>query len=445
MPFSPFDSEIYRPLFNHPAIEEVFSDDHSVKSMLRVEAALASVQGRLGMIPAQAAEHIAEAARTLTPDLAKLRSGTEASGIPVIALVEQLRQHTGPEAGEFVHWGATSQDILDTAFVLQMQTAVGALRDELTHLIRNLAGLADRHRTTLMAGRTHSQQALPITFGLKVAGWLAPLLRHRRRLHELEPRLLVIQMGGAAGTAAAMGDSGLAVQEGLAAELGLAVPAAPWHTQRDNLAEAAGWLSMLNGSLAKMGQDIILLAQSEVGELQESADAQRGGSSTMPQKHNPIVSELIIAAARTNAALLAAMHNAVIQEHERGTHGWQMEWLNMRHMFALTGTALRKAVWLSERISVNEAQMLENVRRANGLMLSEAVTFALSATMGRVEASHLVKEAGLQVREQGRHLIDIVREKTDAPLDWQALRQESAYLGSAQVFIDRVLAEASDG
>ena len=194
-----------------------------------------------------------------------------------------------------------------------------------------------------MAGRTHSQQALPITFGFKVAGWLAPLIRHRERLAELRPRVLVVQFGGAVGTLATLGRSGTQVQEALAAELGLNLLPIPWHTQRDTMAELAGWLSIFNGSLAKMAQDVILLAQSEVSELSESGNSTRGGSSTMPQKSNPIISELIITAARTNASLLASMHQAQVQEHERGTHGWQMEWLVLPQMFTLTAAALNRA------------------------------------------------------------------------------------------------------
>jgi 3-carboxy-cis,cis-muconate cycloisomerase len=293
-----------------------------------------------------------------------------------------------------------------------------------------------------MAGRTHSQQALPIPFGLKVAGWLAPLLRHRQRLIELKPRVLVVQLGGAAGTLASLGKSGLKVQAELASELNLGVLLMPWHTQRDNLAEMAGWLSLVSGSLAKMAQDVILMAQTEVGEVRESADRSRGGSSTMPQKSNPIVSELIIAAARTNASLLAAMHQALVQEHERATHGWQVEWLNLPPMFALTSAALNKAVFLSEHLVVDEARMRQNVSAANGLMLAEAITFALTPFMSRAEARQLVAESSQVTLEQGRHLIDVVRGKTDAPVDWQALRDETAYLGSSDAFIDRVLEAA---
>jgi 3-carboxy-cis,cis-muconate cycloisomerase len=311
-------------------------------------------------------------------------------------------------------------------------------------LIKNLAQLARRYRSSLMAGRTHSQQALPIPFGLKVAGWLAPLLRHRQRLAELKPRLLVVQLGGAAGTLAALGELGRNVQAEVAADLNLGVPLMPWHSQRDSLAEVAGWLSLVSGSLAKMAQDVILLAQSEVGEVRESADPWRGGSSTMPQKSNPIASELIIAAARTNASLLAAMHQALVQEHERASHGWQVEWLNLPPMFALTSAALDKAVFLSQHLVVDEDRMRQNVAASNGLMLAEAITFALVPFMSRAEAKQLVQESCQLALEQGRHLIDIVSEKTGAPVDWQALRDEAAYFGSAGAFITRVLHEAEN-
>lgn len=443
MAFSPTDSHLYAPLFGDAELAALFSDEAFVRQMLAVEGALALVEGRLGIIPMDAAAKIAAAAGELAVDMAQMQAGVEKAGVPVIELVRQLRTAVGQPVADFVHWGATTQDVVDTAVILQTRTALTLLQSRLESLIAALAKLADRHRHTLMAGRTHSQQALPITFGLKVAGWLAPLLRHRQRLAELEPRLLCVQLGGAVGTLAALGEWGTAVQTALAQELNLKVPPMPWHTQRDNLAELAGWLSLLTGSLAKMAQDIILLAQSEVGELRESDDASRGGSSTMPQKHNPIISETIIAAARTNAALLTAVHQAQIQEHERGTHGWQMEWLTLPQMFALTGAALQKSLFLSQHLVVNEAQMQANVTASNGLMLAEALTFALAPTMSRGEAKRLVEVACEEALAQQHHLVDVIQTKTNATLDWVALKDESAYLGAADQFIDRVLAELS--
>jgi 3-carboxy-cis,cis-muconate cycloisomerase len=444
MPFSPTDSTIYASLFSQPDLAAIFSDERFVAALVEVEVALANVQGRLGIIPVEAAKTIGAKAATFQVDFAALQAGTEQAGIPTLDLLRQLRAHIGPAAADYVHWGATSQDIMDTALVLQIRAALGLIEPSLATVITNLAHLAEQHRHTLMAGRTHSQQALPIPFGLKVAGWLAPLLRHRQRLAELKPRLLVVQFGGAAGTLASLGPAGLAVQEGLAAELGLGLLPTPWHTQRDGLAEMAGWLSLVSGSLAKMAQDIILLAQTEVGEVRESSDAARGGSSTMPQKSNPIISEGIIAAHRTNAGLLASMHQALVQEHERATHGWQMEWLSLPQMFALTATALQKATFLSANLAIDEARMRQNVAAANGLMLAEAISFALAAHMSRTEAKALVKEAVAVGLAEERHLVDVVREKSQAPLDWAALKDETAYFGGSDEFINRVLQEVAD-
>ncbi len=440
------NSSLFSPLFSDVEVAEQFSDSQFVREMLDVESALATVQGRLGVISAEAAEQIVEASARLDVDFDRLQNGVEQSGVPVIELVRQLREQAGRPAADYIHWGATSQDIIDTARVLQIRSALAILESRLRSIIRELARLADQHRHTLMAGRTHSQQAEPITFGFKVAGWLMPLLRHRERLAEMYPRILVVQFGGAVGTLASLGESGLKVEEALASELGLNVPALPWHTQRDTLTELAGWLSMVSGSLAKMAQDIILLAQSEVGEVCESGDTSRGGSSSMPQKNNPILSELIITAARTNASLLASMHQAQIQEHERGTHGWQMEWLVLPQMFNLTAASLSKAILLSRYLVVDELRMRKNVAASNGLMLAEAASYALSKTsMSKANANRLVREASQVVKQKGHHLIDVIREKTDAPVDWDVLRDESLYLGSTDVFIDRVLETAGKG
>jgi 3-carboxy-cis,cis-muconate cycloisomerase len=442
MTFSPSDSKIYAPLFSEPQIAEIFSDEQFVRYLLTVEAALAKVQSQLDMIPTAAAAKIIAEANELSVDFDALQTGVEQAGVPIVELLRQLRAQVDAETADYVHWGATTQDIVDTALVLQLRTALEIIEPTLLDIIRNLAELARQHRDTLMAGRTHSQQALPFSFGLKVAGWLAPLLRHRQRLAEIKPRLLVVQFGGAAGTLAALGEHGPVVQQALADELGLGITPLPWHTQRDTLAELAGWLSLVSGSLAKMGQDIILLAQTEVGEVRESADLARGGSSTMPQKSNPMVSELLIAAHRTNAALLSAMHQALVQEHERATHGWQVEWLSLPQMVALTGAALNKALFLSQNLVVNRERMQENVAASHGLMLAEAINFALAGHMSRVEAKQLIKQAGQEALAQNRHLVDVMQEKNCAPIDWQALKNEMAYLGSAQTFIDRVLAEA---
>jgi 3-carboxy-cis,cis-muconate cycloisomerase len=429
-------------VFADEELAAIFSEDRYVREMVAVETALATVEARLGVIPAASGKAIVERAATFRPDRDALRAGVAADGVPVIELVRQLREHVSGAAADDVHFGATTQDIMDTALVLQMRVALAAVEKTLGRVVDGLAAMVRRYRASVMPGRTHSQQAVPIPFGFKVAGWLAPLLRHRTRLDELRPRALTAQLGGAAGTLEPLGVRGAEVAEALAAELGLSVPTLPWHTQRDALAEVAGWLSLVTGSLAKMAQDIILLAQTEIGEARETAEEGHGGSSTMPQKANPVVSEQIIAAARINAALLGAMHQALIQEHERATSGWQMEWGTLPRMFELTASALRKAEYLTVHLAVDETRMRHNVVASNGLMLAEAVSFALATTMSRKAAKALVTAACRTAQRENRHLVDVVRDQTNAPLDWAALRDEAAHFGSAQAFIDRVLAEA---
>ena len=295
----PSNSILFGGLLSDGEIAPLFDDAEQLRRMLRVEAALARVEGRLGVIPAGAAETIAHAAERLRPDPAKLATATASDGVPVPALVAALREAVPAEARGFVHWGATSQDIVDTALVLAIKEALLVLEGRLRSLSDALAGLADRHRRTVMPGRTRFQPAVPITFGAKVAGWLAPLLRDLRRLAEMRPRLLVASLGGAAGTLSALGGEGAAVERGLADELDLGVATAPWHAARDGFAELASWLALVTGTLGKIGEDVILLAQPEIGEL---ALGTGGGSSTMPQKSNPVGPEMLVALARFNAA-----------------------------------------------------------------------------------------------------------------------------------------------
>jgi 3-carboxy-cis,cis-muconate cycloisomerase len=438
------DSDIFAPLFSDEEVAKLLDDHAQVRALVEVETALARAEGRLGVIPSSAAEQISKAALPERIDITALAKGTLRSGFPIIALVQEIRRAVGAEAAPYVHWGATTQDIMDTACVLQLRSAIKLFEKRLAELAGQMEQLADRHRRTVLAGRTHGQQALPVSFGLKVASWLAPLVRHRERLNEISPRLLVVQFGGAAGTLAALGDKGLAVMEALAEELKLAPPAMPWHAQRDSLAEFAGWLSLVTGSLGKMAQDIILLAQTEVDEVAESGEEGRGGSSTMPQKSNPITSELIVAAARMNASLLSAMHQALIQEQERATHGWQVEWLTLPQMVILTGGALKHALYLAKNLKVDETKMRDNIARANNVILAEAAVFALARAMPRPKAEELVKKAcGIAVSE-GKPLIEAVKKLagslvSDGAVDWQALALPENYLGEAEKIIDRVL------
>ncbi len=432
-------------------MQGLFSDSRHLQFLLEAEAALATTEAKLGLIPQNAATEIVKATKNLKPDFARLRQGIENDGFPIIALVQQLREelmreHVSAEAANFVHWGATTQDIVDTANVLQAKMACNILTEQLKTCIAQLAQLTKQHRATLMAGRTHSQQALPITFGFKVAGWLAPLLRHHARLQELQPRVFVLQFGGAVGTLASLANNGLAVQTALAAELKLQAAIMPWHTQRDGIAELANWLSMLNGSLAKMAQDILLLCQTEIAELRESNDATRGGSSTMPQKSNPILSEQILAAARTNANLLASIHQAMPQEQERGTHGWQMEWLALPQMFGLASGALEKTIFLSQNLVVNTNTMQEHIDASQGLMLAEAFTFALAEHLPHKTAKALVQEAVQRCIKNKTHLrhelkTQAMHAQPNLEMNWDAVTEKN-YLGSSNQIISQVLEAA---
>lgn len=442
------DSAIFGPLFNDEEVSKLFDDRALVGAWVEVEAALARTEGRLGVIPVSAAEQIARAATSDKIDIRALSQGTVRSGFPIIALVRELQKCVGAQAAPYVHWGATTQDIMDTGCVLQLRATIGLFKERLVAITRHLGDLSDQHRDTVLAGRTHGQQALPVSFGLKVAAWLTPLLRHAERLNEISPRLLSLQFGGAAGTLAALGDKGLAVMEALAQELKLATPLMPWHAQRDNFVEFAGWLSLVTGSLGKMAQDIILLAQTEIEEAAESAEAGRGGSSTMPQKSNPITSELIIAAARTNAALLSAMHQALIQEQERATHGWQVEWLTLPQMIVLTGGALKQALFLAKNLQVDQRKMRDNIARAHDVILAEAAVFALAQAMPRAKADELVKKACAVAVSERRPLIDVVKQMAgglvpEGAVNWPALAKPENYLGETAKIIDRVLQRAN--
>ncbi|TQV82284.1 3-carboxy-cis,cis-muconate cycloisomerase [Denitrobaculum tricleocarpae] len=443
MAVSPLDSTLFQLLFSGREIAKLFSDEATVAQMLRVEAALARVQGRLGVIPEEAADAIdAVLFETVLP-VSELTDGTGDAGVPVPALVAALRSRMDTDAGQYLHWGATSQDIVDTALVLTLASAAEVLEMRLEHSIQALKSLAERHRATVMVARTRSQQALPMTFGLKVANWLSPLLRHRTRLAELRSRLLVVQFGGAVGTLSALGGRGLEVMEALAAELKLQTPAVPWHTQRDGLAEFAGWLSLVTGSLGKIGQDIVLMSQNEVGEVREGGQAlgegARGGSSTMPQKSNPVSSEVLVTSARNNATLLPALHQALLQEHERGGAAWQLEWLSLPQMVVSTVVSLKHALYLIENLEVNAKRMRSNLEISNGLMLAEAATFALAEHLPRPEAQTLVKQCCHEAAASGLNLMDVLAECCDAPVDWTQLRDPEHYLGVTDQLIDRVL------
>jgi 3-carboxy-cis,cis-muconate cycloisomerase len=398
----------------------------------------------MGIIPAAAAEAIIAAAKIENLRTEDLAASARNVGYPVVGLVSGLSKAAGA-AGGWTHWGATTQDIMDTATVLQVRDGLDLIETELRAILTALAGQADTHRNTVMAGRTHLQQALPITFGLKCAIWAMPFLAHLQRLSQLRSRVEMVEFAGAAGTLASLGDQGIPIMEALAVDLGLAAPLAPWHVCRDALAEAVGFLGLISGTLAKIATDIILLAQTEVGEVAEPYVAGRGQSSTMPQKRNPIASEYILAASRMVQGLVPVMQGAMAQDHERATGPWQAEALVLPQSFVLTHGALLHTRAIAEGMVVDASRMRANLDITHGLIVSEAVMMGLAPVIGRGEAHHVVKHACDLALTRKMSLADALERDpvVAARMDRTAIERlidPANYLGSTYEFIDRVVA-----
>lgn len=447
MPTNPADSPILGTLYGSDAMRAVFDERTQLQHMLDVEAALAGVQARLGMIPPEAADAITQAARIENLNTEALAATARNVGAPVVGVVAGLSRAAG-EAGAWTHWGATTQDIVDTATVLQIREGLTLIRASLRGMITALAAQADKHRRTVMAGRTYLQQALPTTLGLKCAIWAQPLIGHVKRLDALRPRVEQVSFGGAAGTLASLGDRGIAVMEGLATELGLSAPAAPWHVNREAFAETVAFLGLVCGSLAKFATDIILLAQTELSEVAEPYIAGRGSSSTMPQKRNPIASTYIVAAARNVHALVPVMLGAMAADQERATGAWQAEWLALPQAFVLTHGALQQAAAIAEGMVADPNRMRHNLDISHGLIVAEAVMMGLAPQLGRAEAHHVVKHACDVVLAENIDLADaLAREPAVTSrlnrAQIERLTDPANYLGSADAFIDRVLASAT--
>ena len=430
------------PIFSDQEVAPLLGTPALLGAMVEMERGLARAQARIGVIPGSDGTAIDRALAAFVADEEDIARGVESSGVPVIALVAQLRAAVGGSAGAYVHWGATTQDVMDTALVLQMRRALDLIDLRLANVVNTLADAAEHNKRTVMPGRTRFQQALPISFGLKLVNWMPPLHRHRLRLAEMRDRILTVQFGGAAGTLAALEDRGLDVMVALGEELDLPVPVMHWHAQRDGLVELGSWFGNVAGSLGKIGQDAVLLAQSEVGELREraGADGPRGGSSTMPQKANPISGEALIAVAREAAGLVGALHQSQIQEHERGSPGWTLEWQVLPRLAIATAAATRHAGGLIDRMDPQVDRMRANLG-SDCLILAEAASFALARHMPRPEAQALVKTIAMDVAKTGGNLFDRLKSEVDAPVDWAHVADPVNYLGDTERLIDRALAE----
>ncbi len=434
-------------MFSSEGMQHVFSAESTVQRMLDFEAALARALAAEDVIPASAVGPWTACCQVAHIDLAALAQAARSAGNLAIPLVRQLTAQVAridADAARYVHWGATSQDVIDTGMVLQLRDATDMMTVNLAEFADALAALAHRHRDTPMMGRTWMQHALPISFGLKAAGWLDAVLRHQQRLREMRERMCALQFGGAAGTLASLGDRGLAVAHALARELELPLPDMPWHAHRDRVAEFATVLGLLTGTLGKIARDIALMNQTEVGELSEPVAAGRGGSSTMPHKRNPVGCAAALAAATRVPSLVSTMLAGMQNEHERALGGWQAEWDTLPDIASLCAAALTQMRDVVEGLVVDAARMRANMDATHGLVMAEAVALALAPHTGRAQAHEIVEAACHTALSERRSLLQVLQSNkavTDAlsPDRLAALFDPLAYAGESGAFVDRVL------
>jgi 3-carboxy-cis,cis-muconate cycloisomerase len=441
-------SPLLAPLFSSAAMRAVCDDAATLQHMLDFEAALARAEAAVGVIPASAVGPIANACKAGAYDLSALAEAATRSGNLAIPLVKALTADVAradAEAARYVHWGATSQDVIDTATMLGLRAAIDALLPDLDRAIAGFSGLARQHRDTAMVARTWLQHALPMPFGLKLVEYAAALHRSRTRLKRLRREGLALQFGGAAGTLAALGDNGLLVAEKLAAVLELPLPDAPWHTHRDRIADAASGFAILAGSCGKIARDVSLMMQTDVAEAFEPSGEGRGGSSTMPHKRNPVAAATALAAATMAPNLAATIFAAQVQDHERSAGPWHAEWPTLPTLQLVTSGALAAIVELAEGLEVDVARMRVNLDATHGLIMAEAVTFALAEKIGKSDAHHLVEAASKKALAAKQHLRDVLTSdpKVTAHLGAGKLAklfEPMAYQGVSQALIDRLLA-----
>jgi 3-carboxy-cis,cis-muconate cycloisomerase len=445
MPTGTIDSAIFKDIFGTEAMRQVWSDGNRIQKYLDFEAGLARAQAKLKIIPQEACDEILKHVKFEQYDIAKLKTETERIGYPVLPVVSQLVKLCKDGLGEWCHWGATTQDITDTATIMQIREGLAIIEKDIDDISDALAALAKKYRDTPMAGRSNLQQAVPITFGYKVATYLAAFERHRQRLKELRPRVLVGEFGGAAGTLSSLGTRGLEVQAALMKELGLGLPEIAWHTVRDRIAEVGCFLGLVTGVCGKIAFDVKLMMQTEVEEVYEPFHEGRGSSSTMPQKRNPISCLYIHATAAVVRQHVAALLEAAVADHERSTGPWEIEWIAVPEIFSLAAGALSQTRLMVSGLVVDEKKMRANLDITRGLIVSEAVMMGLGPHIGRQYAHDLVYDICRQVVATGRTLLDLLAENKEVAkhLDRAALEKlcdPANYLGQAGEMVDRVLA-----
>ena len=439
------DSSIFQGIFSSDEMRQVWSDENRTSKYIDIERALAIVQARLGLIPQEAADEIVSHCHLDQIDMARLRQQTERIGYPILGVVTQINQLCRDKLGEYVHWGATTQDITDTATVLQIREALAIVESELATISAAMARLAKEHRDTPMIGRSNLQQAIPVTFGYKMAGLLSAIERHRERLAQLKERVLVVEFAGAAGTLASLQTGAMETQAGLAAELGLKQPVIAWHTIRDNIAEVGAFLGLVGGTLGKLSMDVKLMMQTEVGEVYEPYHHGRGSSSTMPQKRNPISSCYIHAAISVVRQHAAALMDAMVADHERSTGPWEIEWIVLPEAFCLMAGALKQSRFVVEGLQVDAQAMRRNIDMTEGLVMSEAVMMGLGPYIGREYAHDLVYDLCRQAIAEKKPLLNLLAAHPEIAkhVDRTALEgmlDPANYLGQSGHMVDRVLA-----
>ena len=435
------------PLFRWEPVAKLFRDDIYLQHMLDFEAALAQAEASSGIIPSSAANTIAAKCRAELFDKQKLSEDASLAGNLAIPLVKQLKALVAADnkgAAGFAHFGATSQDAIDTALVLQLREALALISAEMEKLCGRLAKMGDQHRLTPIVGRTWMQHAVPTTLGMKFAGWLDALGRHRERFRETQNRCLVLQFGGAVGTLAALGSQGAVVAKHLSERLKLGLPQTSWHSHRDRLTEIATTLGLLTGTLGKIARDISVHMQTEIDELREPAEEGRGGSSTMPHKRNPVACATILAAAVRVPGLVATMLSVMLHEDERGLGGWHAEWETLPEIVCLTAGAMHQLVDIVPRLEIDVERMLQNLNLTKGLIFAEAITAALGEKISRSQARALLDAASQRAIKEKRHLRDVINDdqkiaKHFSADDLDKLFDARNYTGTSSEFIDRVL------
>ncbi len=440
------DSRVFRDIFSTEAMRRIFSDQQRTQYYLDIELALARVQGRLGIIPQAASDEIQRHGDAATYDMDLLKQQTERIGYPILPVVQQLVAKCQDGLGEWCHWGATTQDITDTATVMAIRDALVLVEDDLRAISAALAGLAKKYRDTPMAGRSNLQQATPITFGYKCAVLLAGFQRHLERLGEIRPRVLVGEFGGATGTLASLGEDGLRVQFGLMEELGLGQPEIAWHTMRDRIAEVGCFLGLVTGTLGKISMDVKLLMQTEVEEVFEPFHEGRGSSSTMPQKRNPISSNYIHACVAMVRQNVAALLDAMVEDHERSTGPWEIEWIAVPEIFLLSAGALAQSRFLVSGLQVDPVRMRANLDLTKGLIQAEAVMMGLGPALGRQRAHDLVYDICRDVVAGRGTFLDLLAGHPAisphmARAQLAGFLDPANYTGLSGVMVDRVLAK----